>query len=71
MSLIASTQGIALLPRYAKTFLPASVTTRPLQGPGPKIDLSIGYRKTNHSPVLKLFLSRVEELIASVSNNNR
>ena len=71
MSLIASTQGIALLPRYAKTFLPASVTTRPLQGPGPKIDLSIGYRKTNHSPVLKLFFSRVEELIASVSNNNR
>ena len=43
MSLIASTRGIALLPRYAKTFLPASVTTRPLGGVGPTIDLSVGF----------------------------
>jgi LysR family hca operon transcriptional activator len=66
MSLIASTQGIALLPLYAKTFLPDSVTTRPLQGPGPKIDLSVGYRKTNPSPILKQFLSRVDELAARI-----
>ncbi len=62
MSLIASTGGVALLPIYAKDFLPEAVTTRPLDGPGPKIDLSIGYRKANPSPVLKLFLSRVNEL---------
>ena len=67
MSLIASTRGIALLPLYAKTFLPESVTTRPLQGPGPKIDLSIGYRRANPSPILKLFLSRVDELAAKLS----
>jgi LysR family transcriptional regulator, hca operon transcriptional activator len=64
MSLIPSTRGIALLPLYAKTFLPGSVTTRPLQGTGPKIDLSIGYRRANPSPILKLFLSRVDELTA-------
>lgn len=69
MSLIASTRGIALLPVYAKTFLPESVTTRPLQGLGPKIDLSIGYRKTNTSPILKLFLSRVEQLVQRVSRS--
>lgn len=62
MSLIASTGGVALLPVYAKTFLPDAVTTRPLEGMGPKIDLSIGYRKANTSPILKLFLSRVDEL---------
>src|SRR5665213_1338108 len=62
MSLIASTGGVALLPLYAKTFLPDAVTTRPLDGLGLKIDLSIGYRKANTSPILKLFLSRVDEL---------
>ncbi len=63
MSLIASTGGIALLPLYAKTFLPEAVTTRRLRGFGPKIDLSIAYRKGNSSPVLKLFLSRVDQLL--------
>lgn len=62
MSLIPSTGGIALLPLYAKTFLPHSVTTRPLRGLGPKIDLSVGYRKANPSPILKLFLAKIDEL---------
>jgi LysR family hca operon transcriptional activator len=62
MSLIASTGGVALLPLYAKTFLPAAVTTRPLEGGGPTIDLSIGYRKANTSPIVQLFLERVDQL---------
>jgi len=62
MSLIPSTRGIALLPLYAKGFLPDSVTTRPLRGLGPKIDLSAGYRKATPSPILKLFLSRIDKL---------
>ena len=62
MSLITSTGGVALLPVYAKTFLPDAVTVRPLDGLGPKIDLSIGYRRANSSPVLKLFLSRLNAL---------
>ncbi len=65
MSLIASTGGVALLPVYAKTFLPDTVTTRPLRCPGPKIDLSVGYRKANPSPILKLFLSRIDEIAVS------
>lgn len=64
MSLIASTGGVALLPLYAKTFLPDSIVTRPLKGAGPKIDLSIGYRRANNSPVLKLLLSRVGDLVS-------
>ncbi|HEY0256146.1 MAG TPA: LysR substrate-binding domain-containing protein [Candidatus Methylacidiphilales bacterium] len=65
MSLIASTGGVALLPAYARTFLPSTVTTRPLRGFTPKIDLSVGYRKANASPILKLFLSRVGKLARS------
>ena len=69
MSLIASTGGVALLPAYAKTFLPASVTTRPLEGATPRIDLSLGYRKNNSSPVLKLLLARADELVANMSKS--
>src|ERR1700736_14138 len=62
MSLIASTRGVALLPIFAKNFLPLSVTSRPLEGEGPTIDLVIGYNKTNTSPILGLFLSRIDQL---------
>ena len=62
LSLIASTRGVALLPAYAKNFLPWSVTSRPLAGEAPTIDLVAGYSKTNSAPVLKLFLSRIDEL---------
>jgi LysR family hca operon transcriptional activator len=62
MSLIASTRGVALLPAYAKNFLPWAVTSRPIAGEAPTIDLVVGYNKTNTSPILKLFLSRLEQL---------
>jgi LysR family transcriptional regulator, hca operon transcriptional activator len=62
MSLIASTGGVALLPAYAKNFLPRSVTSRSLAGEAPTIDLVIAYNKTNTSPTLRIFLSRVDEL---------
>jgi LysR family hca operon transcriptional activator len=62
MSLIASTRDVALLPIFAKNFLPLSVTSRPLDGEAPTIDLVIGYNKTNTSPILGLFLSRLDQL---------
>ena len=64
VSLIASTGGIALLPLYARGFLSEAVITRPLADGGPRIDLSIGYRRSNPSPMLKMFLSRLDELTA-------
>jgi LysR family transcriptional regulator, hca operon transcriptional activator len=67
MSLIASTRGVGLLPAYAQNFLPSSVTSRPLKGDVPTVDLVLGYRKLNQSPILKLFLSRLDELVARVS----
>ena len=67
MSLVASTRGVALLPAYARNLLPSSLISRPLQGDAPTIDLVVGYSKTNTSPILKLFLSRIDDLIARVS----
>jgi LysR family transcriptional regulator, hca operon transcriptional activator len=62
MSLVASTRGLALMPAYAKNLLPWSVVSRPLEGETPTIDLAVGYSRANASPILKLFLSRLEEL---------
>jgi LysR family transcriptional regulator, hca operon transcriptional activator len=69
MSLITSTGGVALLPAYAKTFLPTSVTTRPLEGATPRIDLCLGYRKDNGSSILKLLLARADELVANMAKS--
>jgi len=71
MSLIASTGGVGLLPAYAQNFLPSSVTSRPLKGATPTVDLVLGYRKSNQSPILKLLLSKVDELVVRVSKKIR
>jgi LysR family hca operon transcriptional activator len=68
MSLIASTGGVGLLPAYAQNFLPSSVTSRPLKGDVPTVDLVLGYRKSNPSPILKILLSRLDELVAHAEN---
>jgi LysR family hca operon transcriptional activator len=62
ISLVASTGGLALMPSYAKGLLPRSVVSRPLEGKAPTIDVAVGYNRTNTSPILKLFLSRLDEL---------
>jgi LysR family hca operon transcriptional activator len=67
MSLIASTGGVGLLPAYVKNFLPSSVTSRPLKGDTPTIELVLGYKRSNESPILKLLLSRLDELVTRVS----
>jgi LysR family hca operon transcriptional activator len=67
MSLVASTGGVGLLPAYAQNFLLSSVTSRPLKGDTPTIELVLGYKKSNESPILKLLLSRLDELVARVS----
>jgi LysR family hca operon transcriptional activator len=51
------------MPAYAKNLLPWSVVSRPLEGEVPTIDLAVGYSKSNASPILKLFLSRLDELV--------
>ncbi|MDT5289666.1 MAG: LysR family transcriptional regulator, hca operon transcriptional activator, partial [Mycobacterium sp.] len=59
---VASTRGLALMPAYAKDLLPRSVVSRPLAGEAPTIEVAVGYNRANTSPILKLFLSRLDEL---------
>jgi hypothetical protein len=50
----------------AQNFLTRSVTSRPLKGNTPTVDLVLGYKKSNKSPILKLLLLRLDELVARV-----
>src|SRR5882762_2170137 len=70
MSLVASTRGVALLPDYARNFLTLSVISRPLAGEAPSIDLVLGYHKANNSPLLKTFLSRVDDMTSYVAKGS-
>lgn len=63
ISLVGSTRGVALPPASIKDVLPWSVVSRPLSGEQPTIDLMVGYRRDNDSPILRLFLSKLEELL--------
>src|ERR1700749_3116684 len=63
MSLVASTRGLALMPAYAQNLMPQSVVSRPLDGEAPTIEVAVGHSKSNSSPILKLLLSRLDDLV--------
>jgi LysR family transcriptional regulator, hca operon transcriptional activator len=67
VSMVASTGAVMLLPAYARNLLPWSVTSRPLRGNAPTIDLVVGYNKANKSSILELFLSRLDGMAATQS----
>ena len=67
LSLVTSTGGVTLLPLYVRLMLPSTVVVRPLHGEPPTIDLVMGYSRSNTSALLKRFVSRADELAASVS----
>jgi LysR family transcriptional regulator, hca operon transcriptional activator len=62
VSLVVSTGGLALMPAYAEKLLPPSLVSRRLAGEVPTIDIAVGHTKSNPSPTLELFLSRLGEL---------
>jgi LysR family hca operon transcriptional activator len=62
ISLVASTGGISLLPLYSQNLLPKTVVSRPIRGAPPMVDLVIGYNEANTSPLLKIILSKVDDL---------
>jgi LysR family hca operon transcriptional activator len=64
ISMITSTRAIMLLPAYTKRYLPDTITTRPVQGEVPTLDLVIAYHKANTSPILKLLLAKAGRLAA-------
>ena len=71
MSLVTSTHGVALLPASVRGYLSGSVTSRPLVGEQPTIDLMIGYHRANTSPILEKFLSGIDHLSTQTYGNMR
>jgi len=67
LSLVMSTGGVTLMPLYVRLMLPSSVVIRRLQGDAPTIELVLGYNRSNTSALLKRFLARADQLIASVA----
>ncbi|WP_244549589.1 LysR substrate-binding domain-containing protein [Bradyrhizobium erythrophlei] len=67
ISMVTSTRGVMLLPAYTKRYLPDSITTRPVQGEAPTLDLILARHKANNSPILKLLLSRLCRLAGTSS----
>jgi LysR family hca operon transcriptional activator len=65
LSLVASFRGVAFMPAYVEALLPWSVVSRPLKGEPLTIDLVVGYRSDNPSPVLETFLAGLDQLIAA------
>jgi LysR family hca operon transcriptional activator len=45
------------------------VVSLPLEGEAPTIEVAVGYSTSNTSPVLKLFLSRLDELVGPNQKN--
>jgi LysR family hca operon transcriptional activator len=62
ISMITSTRAVMMLPAYTQQYLPETITTRPVMGEVPTLDLVIAYHKANNSPILKLLLSNVGNL---------
>jgi LysR family hca operon transcriptional activator len=71
MSLVTSTRGMALLPASIEGYLPWSITSRPLAGERPTVDLVVGYHRANASPILKKFLSGIDDLTARIYSKAR
>jgi LysR family hca operon transcriptional activator len=67
ISMITSTRAIMLLPAYTKRYLPESITTRPVKGEAPTVDLVIAHHRANKSPIVKLLLSNVSKFITTPS----
>jgi site-specific DNA recombinase len=55
----------------AENFLTWSVVVRPLKGETPTIDLVVGYHKANTSPILRTFLSKIDDLTTRISSKAR
>jgi LysR family transcriptional regulator, hca operon transcriptional activator len=53
MSLVTSERGVAPLHISIEDYLPPSIMSRRLRGEQPTVDLMIGYREDNASPILK------------------
>jgi LysR family hca operon transcriptional activator len=67
ISMITSTRGVMMLPAYTRRYLPETITTRPVKGEVPTLDLVIAHHKANKSPILKVLLAGAAKLVGTSS----
>jgi LysR family hca operon transcriptional activator len=71
ISLISTTPCLGFVPTYVEKLMPPNVTTRPLAGTPPTIELVMAYNRESTSPLLKRLLARADELIANVTKEKK
>lgn len=71
ISLVTTTGGVGMLPESIRGYLPPHITSRPVAGERPTVDLVVGYHKANLSPILKRFLSTVDELAERIYKDHK
>jgi LysR family hca operon transcriptional activator len=66
MHAVGLEMGFAFVPDYQREILPGSIVARSLAvEPQPTFDLSMAYRKNDHTPALPFFLSIVHECMSA------
>jgi LysR family hca operon transcriptional activator len=70
MTLVSSTGGLTLIPRYAQNILTPNVVARALEGMPPTIELALGYPEADSSPLLEKLLARADELVSKVQDQS-
>lgn len=71
LSLVKASFGVTLLPASLEQVAPAGVVFRALSPAMPEVPLYAVYRADDESPVLKLFLDTLRELVASDEHAGR
>jgi len=71
ISLVSTSRGLAMLPASIESFLPPSLTSRPLRGEPPTVDLVMGYRQDGGTALLAKFLLKFDELTAQINRMGR
>ena len=61
--LVAAGIGVTFVPESVQPLVPPSVVCRPIEGSNLKLELAVGWRKDDSSPVLREFLKVVKESI--------
>jgi LysR family transcriptional regulator, hca operon transcriptional activator len=71
ISLVTSSGGVAMLPDSIRGYLPPHITSRPMAGEQPTVDLVVGYHKANLSPILRGFLSKIDDLAGRIYGDRK
>jgi DNA-binding transcriptional LysR family regulator len=71
INMVATGYGVALIPRSMCQLKPPGVVYVPVDGPAPKVSLSIGWREANRSAAVEHFISMVGHASRSATKKSK